>query len=185
MLELKRDELGAVVVDNGRPVYVRGDGSEVAVDVAALLAERDELDRAGAARDAQLQESLVRAAFAGSGFLREQTVLPPEIAYSHFGRNFEVQEVNGELQVKGRGADGKALGGSVDEALRALVEQSPHRELLLKAGPAGGGRAPGGGHGDAGSSKLWQEMSTRERAAYVERHGTEKATAKFESDRRR
>ncbi len=72
----------------------------------------------------------------------------------------------------------------VDEALRLLVAQSPLKHQLLKAGPVGGGKVPTGSHGNAAGEKPWQAMTVAERAAYVERHGADRAAAKLEADQR-
>jgi len=96
-------------------------------------------------KESQIRNLLVRGAFDRSDFLRNKTVLPPDLAYSHFGNHFEVKEIDGQLRAVGKFNGNEILSevngelASTEEAIEYLVKKYPHRDSVLKTDGAGGG----------------------------------------------
>jgi len=87
----------------------------------------------------QIRNLLVRNAFTSSEFLREKTLLIPEMAYSYFGNYFEVKEINGVPTAIGRmnGEDilSKRNPGEIadpEEAIEIIIDRFPAKERILK-----------------------------------------------------
>lgn len=88
----------------------------------------------------QIRTLLIKNAFMSSEFLREKTLLPPDVAYSYFGNHFEVREVSGEPMAVGRlnGEDILSLKknpgeiADTEEALEIIIDKSPIKERILK-----------------------------------------------------
>lgn len=224
-MKLKLDDKGAVVLENGLPVWVAEDGKEIPYDVPKLVNELSrvngesagrrkdidalneklkafdgldpakyreleeklasidqgklieagkveelkasiakgydqrisEMQKAAAESDAKYKSEMdkvqgrirnmaVKGLFEGSSFLREKTVLPPEIAFASFGQNFTVEEdgdgykisanLNGH-PILSRAKPGELA--SPEEALEAIIEAYPLKDRILKS--------PGGGPG--------------------------------------
>jgi hypothetical protein len=93
----------------------------------------------------------VRAAFVGSKFVSEKTILPGPAAQKVFGEHFKVEE--GKLiayDSAGNKIFSRARPGDVadfDEAIETLVEAYPYKDNLLKGNNNGGGGSRGGGGG--------------------------------------
>lgn len=100
-------------------------------------------DKAIDALNGQLADVMIGGAFAGSAYVGEKLILPPDIARATFGRNFKVEEGaivaydNNGQKIYSR-SDGGLAG--VDEALEILVDQYPSKDKILKAeGGSGSG----------------------------------------------
>lgn len=115
------------------------------------------LEESLSSKDAAIRHLLIRGAFDRSEFIRDQTVLPPEIAYNTFGKHFKIEDDNGELRVYALGHDGEKLFSlakpgeyaSPDEAIELLINQYAYKDSILRAN-AGGSSAAGNTTTDAG-----------------------------------
>ena len=115
------------------------------------------------AKDQAIHKLLIRGAFESSKFLAEKTILLPEFAFDSFGKFFTVETVNGELRAVAM-KDGQPIlsrtnpgqPATAEEAIEALIDMHPQKDMLLKAPPAkGGGAAPS--KGGAPGAKTWQQ----------------------------
>jgi len=87
----------------------------------------------------QIRDLLVRNAFVSSEFLREKTLLVPEMAYSHLGNYFEVQEINGVPTAVGK-MDGDLIYSKrnpgeladTEEAIERIIDRLPFKERILR-----------------------------------------------------
>jgi hypothetical protein len=111
----------------------------------------------------QLTSALSRAGVTDEGL----ELLPDRLA----GRiKYEMQD--GERRISVLGPDGETeLAGSQAEAFDALVREASTKypSLFRGEGKSGGGMRPNTGAGGPGKKR--SEMSERERAAFVEKHG--------------
>jgi hypothetical protein len=109
-------------------------------------------------KDSAIRHLLIRGAFDRSEFIKDQTVLPPEIAYNTFGRHFKIDEDNGNLRVYALGHDGEKIFSlakpgeyaSPEEAIELLINQYPQKESILRTNNGGSGA---GGNTAAGSGE--------------------------------
>jgi hypothetical protein len=178
-MPLKTTTDGAPVLVQGAPVWVDDQGRETPVDLPRLLQAEDALRQ----RDTQLHELLVRAAFDHSAFLREQTFLPPDMAYACFAHHFTIEEHQGRLTPIAR-LDREIIPSPTrpgqpatpDEALQHLLYRHPQRDRVLKAGHPGG---PGGqgNRNPEPTLRAWSRMTLDEQARYVEQYGAAAAKA--------
>jgi hypothetical protein len=90
-------------------------------------------------KSGQIRNLLVKNAFVSSEFLREKTLLTPDIAYAYFGTHFDIREVDGEPRAVGRlnGEDilSKTNPGELaepEEAIQIIIDKYPSRERILK-----------------------------------------------------
>ncbi|RLD18051.1 MAG: hypothetical protein DRI33_04475 [Caldiserica bacterium] len=127
-------------------------------DLDAAHAKRVQaLEESLASKDAAIRHLLIRGAFDRSEFIRDQTVLPPEIAYNTFGKHFKIEDDNGELKVYAIGYDGEKLFSLAkpgeyappDEAIELLINQYPQKDSILRTN-AGGSNAAGNTAAGAG-----------------------------------
>ena len=128
-------------------------------------------------KDRVIHGLLVENAFSNSPFLREKTVLPPDIAYSSFGKHFAVEYQDGKPVVIAKDGNGNPLFSSAnpsayaspEEAIKLLVETHAQRDTLLRApNPNGGSGAVSGGRAYAGTPKSLADCRTdAEKTAYL------------------
>jgi hypothetical protein len=105
------------------------------------------LEESLSSKDAAIRHLLIRGAFDRSEFIRDQTVLPPEIAYNTFGKQFKIDDENGQLKVfaldnKGEKIFSLARPGeyaSPDEAIEILINQYPQKDSILRTSNGGSG----------------------------------------------
>lgn len=117
----------------------------------------------------RIRNMAVKGLFEGSNFLREKTVLPPEIAFASFGQNFTVEEdgdgykisasINGQ-PIYSRAKPGELA--SPDEALEAIIEAYPLKDRILKSPGGGPGTQGNGGGGSGGLPKRYADCKTPE-----------------------
>jgi len=101
-----------------------------------------------------MRELVIKGAFERSDFVRDKTVLDPEIAYSNFGRCFDFEEnqdgsltpfakhyVSGEKLFSLKNPGTYARG---DEAIELLFNSYPGKEGIMVGSEAGGGGAKTG-----------------------------------------
>lgn len=111
--------------------------------------EIDKLQSSLDQKNQAVRNLLIKGAFTASKFIKEKTALAPSIAFSEFGRFFDVEDNNGELvAVATRG--GKKIfsninhgdTASTEEAIEILVNEHPDRDSILRANPSGSGSQP-------------------------------------------
>lgn len=114
-------------------------------------------------RDQAIHRLLIKGAFDTSTFLKEKTTLLPEFAFNTFGKFFTVETVDGELRAVAM-KDGQPIlsrtnpgqYASAEEAIEALVDMHPQKEMILRAkDPKGGGSGPS--KSTPPGQKPWQE----------------------------
>lgn len=238
-MKLKTDASGNAVLQDGKPVYVSDDGTELALDAAKLYGQvRDLTKEAGAKRKAleaaeaklsefadiedpkaarealeavksldgkskadiekarsevatrfqkeldaertkvktlesSLHSELIGGGFARSKFITENLSIPAELAQSHFGRHFVVE--NGRMVAKD--ANGNVIGSkanpaepaSFDEAIETLVSGYAYKDHILKATQKGGSGAQPGTGGAGGTKQMtvsaFDALSPKDQAA--------------------
>lgn len=124
--------------------------------LAELEKALDERNRRVAELGAALLRMEVKLAFYGSKFLRERTLLSPELAFKAYGDRFTVQETP-ERRVVAM-ADGSPMQSQtrpgqyadVDEALALFMESDPDMTQLLRATAGGAGTAGSPSTGPSG-----------------------------------
>ena len=124
------------------------DGKISDLEKALADSKKDSADRL-AAKEASIRTLLVKGIFDSSAFLKDKTVLPPDVAYASFGRHFEVKEENGELRVvatmNGQPIFSRSDPGTFaapEEALEAIIDKYPMKDRILKAPDGGSGSHP-------------------------------------------
>lgn len=136
---------------------VVGNASATLTETEALRGQVQELEKVLDERNRRLAEvhaallrMEVKLAFYGSRFLRERTLLSPDLAFKAYGERFRVQETgerrviavldNAPMQSQQR--PGQLA--DVDEALALFMENDPDMQPLLRSTPGGAGTTPGG-----------------------------------------
>ena len=146
---------------------------KAAVDAEARY--KSEMDKV----QGRIRNMAVRGLFEQSEFLREKTVLPPEIAFASFGQNFTVEEdgdgykisasLNGQ-PILSRARPGELA--SPEEALEALIEAYPMKERILKS-PGGGAGTQGGNSGGAGGKTMrradFEKLAPTDQMAFIQK----------------
>lgn len=113
--------------------------------------------------ESSLHSEVIGGGFARSKFITENLSIPAELAQSHFGRHFVIE--NGRMVAKD--ANGNVIGSkanpaepaSFDEAMQTLVNSYAYKDHILKATQKGGSGAQPG-TGGAGAQK--QTMGRKE-----------------------
>ena len=112
-------------------------------------------------KDDSIRNLMVRGAFDRSSYLRDATVLPPDLAYQSFGKYCEVSEENGQLRNVWKDFNGQPIfsranpgtHASDDEAIETLIGAYPMKDRILKA-PDGGSGTNGGTGGNGGGKTI-------------------------------
>ena len=110
-------------------------------------------------KDASIRRLLIKGAFDSSVFIKDQTVLPSEIAYNTFGKYFQIDEDT--LKVSAIGYDGEKVFSvanpgefaSPEEAIELLIERYPQRDSIMRTTSGGSGA---GGNTSSNSAKKQQ-----------------------------
>lgn len=136
--------LDAGKVEELKAQVARSWESKVAELEKGLNAVRADADAELKAKDDAIRRLMVRGIFESSQFLKDKTVLTPDIAFDSFGKYFEVKEQNGELGVvamyQGQPVYSRAKPGTLalpEEALETLIEEYPLKDRILR--PVQGG----------------------------------------------
>jgi len=98
-------------------------------------------------KDQVIRNLLIRGAFDRSEFIKEQTVLTPDIAYDSFGRYFQIEEDGTNIKVfaldrSGEKIFSKANPGeyaSPEEAIELIINEYPSRDSILRSNAGGSG----------------------------------------------
>jgi hypothetical protein len=86
----------------------------------------------------KLHNFMIRSAFDHSRFLREKTMLPPDLAYAHFGENFKTKIIHGNLKIVGSYDGVEILSNQTgeladfEEAIEYLVEKHLSKNAIMK-----------------------------------------------------
>ena len=120
--------------------------------------ESEKLNEQISAKDNSIFKLMITNEFAKSELFagpKPKTVLTPDIAAEYFGKNFKIEEVNGELQAVGYLAGEKILSktrhgelATFHEAIEVIVDKYPMKNRIMAAGNPGGG-----GSGNTGKNK--------------------------------
>ena len=241
-MQLKTDENGYAIVQDGKPIYVHDDGQEIAFDAQATMAKisqlnseaknhreekqkaqsllksfdgldadearralelvknlddkrlidagevekvkaeaRKALDEQLAQKDAQIKKinddyrsAVIGGEFARSSFIKDKTLLPPDIAQNAFGRHFDMVDgkvvgyLNGE-PIYSRTNMGELA--NFDEAFETIINHYPSKSDILRgSGASGAGvKQP---LAQAGTTNLKRsQMSLEQKSAFVKEHG--------------
>lgn len=116
----------------------------------SYLQKLSSLDEINHKKDSYIKDLLIRGAFDRSEFIKEQTLLPSDVAYAYFGGHFKIEDDQGRLKVlsfdnKGNQIFSKANPGdpaSPEEAIQRLVDEYPNKENILRT--TQGGSSAGG-----------------------------------------
>jgi hypothetical protein len=130
-MKLKLDSNNNVVVKDGKPVYVHGDGKETVFDAAGTM------------------KSLHQAYFSNSKYVAEKLNIPADMAQAQFRDSFFVED--GKIVAHDR--DGNKIYSrsrpgelaNFDEALETLVSHYPNKSSILRPVDAPAGGTGGGG----------------------------------------
>ncbi len=133
------------------------------------------------AKDAMYRQEKINALFGGSAFLRDKTVLPPEVAAAYFGGSIDFEEADGVLKVVGkvggqpvfsRSKPGQLAQG--DEIIEAIIDAYPAKDAILRGSSGGGGARQN--HGGAGGKTLtraaFDQLGPQEKHAHLKDGGT-------------
>jgi len=161
------------MIDASKLDEVRGEVSK------SFQGKIDELTKAVGERDQNIHGLLVSNAFKGSQFIKEKTVLPPDVAESFFGKNFKVENgaavgYNGTDPIYSHQNPGRLAG--VDEALEIMVNSYAGKDNILKGSGASGSGAQGSNASGQGSKSITRQQfdskSPQEQASFAKSGGT-------------
>lgn len=146
-MKLKLTPDGHAFVQNGKPVYIQGDGSEIAFDATGTMA------------------ALNRRHFETSKFVTERLNVPVDVALAAFGPSFKVED--GRLVA--HDSQGMMLysytrpgeAADFDEAMERLVSQYPEKEKILRPAADPGSKSQPAGAGGAQQKSLGKMGDTR------------------------
>lgn len=104
----------------------------------------------------------VGGAFARSGFIKDKTILPPEVAQATFGSRFKIEDgkIVG-LDLNGQPIYSKSKAGATadfEEAIEVMIDSHASRDALLKGTGSGSGSQGGNGGGNSGKSMSRSEF---------------------------
>jgi hypothetical protein len=113
-------------------------------------------------RDQTIHGLLIGGSFKGSKLISEKFAIPADMAESHFGKAFKVEEG----KVVAYGEDGNKIYSRVrageladfEEALETLVDRYPHKDHILKGSGGNGGGAPNGNNTSAGKKTVSRQQ---------------------------
>lgn len=154
------------LIDAGEVERVKAEAKKAYDEqLAAANKERDDIKT-------QYHTAMISGEFARSSFIKDKTILPPDIMQAQFGKHFTVNEqgtivatdANGN-QIWSRTNPGSAA--SFDEAIEEIIGGYSHKDSILR-----GTNATGAGATQAGSTaptKAFGELkTTAEKAAWLE-----------------
>lgn len=136
------------------------------------------------AKDNAVRRMVIKGLFDASVFLKEKTVLPPDMAFATFGSMVEVEDVDGDLRAVGkingqpifsRKDPGKPATG--DEIIEAIIDSYPMKDRILAGAPGGSGTPPnnardGGSGGKTIKRSQFDAMNPTEKHSFVRGGGS-------------
>jgi len=125
----------------------------------------DELSGMVSKKDAAIFKLLVKDRFAGSPYVTNKMILPPDIAADYFGGHFKVEGEPDSLRVVGYLGDSQILSrerpgtpASFEEAIEVIVDHYPLKDRIMRGTGTGSGSS--GNAGDkAGGYSSANELS--------------------------
>lgn len=138
-------------------------------------------------REQQMNDYMIGREFAASSFVTEQTVLPPDIAQTYFGRFFQVEDgrVVGRWPDTGEPIYSETNPGEVaefEEAIERVVSKRSDKDKILRSVGATGVGTDGNNRGKPASK--WGHIKHRgqfrdaaEKAKFISEEGQEKFRA--------
>lgn len=129
--------------------------------------------------DGKIRNLMVSGKFASSRYFAGDsalTNLTPEIAESFFGKNFKVEDVDGELRLRAYYPNGDIVLSKLDpgepadfeEAMGFIIDAYPGKDSILKSSGAGSGGSGGSGSGsgsdDSDLGKLKKQYEEAKKA---------------------
>ena len=108
------------------------------------------LEQSLTSKDMAIRQLLIRGAFDSSVFIKDQTVLPSEIAYNTFGQHFKIEEDDGGKLVvaaynyKGDRLLSQAKPGEYalpEEAIELLINEYSQKDSIMRTTAGGSGAA--------------------------------------------
>jgi hypothetical protein len=118
-------------------------------------------------KDAAIRNLLIKGAFDRNEFIKERTVLTPDIAYDSFGKFFTVEEGDEGLSVHAVDRSGekifsKAKPGEYaapDEAIELIISDYPQKDNIIRT-TSGGSNAGGNASGGHGNRQKMAELAS-------------------------
>lgn len=134
------------------------------------------------AKDEKIHAMLVRQVFDASPFLKEKTLLPPDIAFERWSRNFRVIEENGDPVLEGM-LNGQSIlseerpgqRATPEECLQMIINTHPQKQTFMRPLPGGSGTQPKSGAVPAGkamSRASFDQMPPAEKVKFMTNGGT-------------
>jgi len=122
-------------------------------------------------QDKSIRNLVIRGSFDRSEFLKEKTVLLPDMAFSYFGDRFDVEIKDGKPVGFAKDKEGNPLmslanpGEIADpvEAIELLVMDHPQRDRILRMESSGSGTPPAAGGDKNGASLMAQYNAAKEK----------------------
>lgn len=123
------------------------------------------------AKQKAIERLIIKGAFETSDFLREKTVMLPDMAYSYFGDRFRVEERDGDLVGYAVDRQGDKImslknpGQYADpsEAIEILVGEHPQKDRLLRMDASGSGMGAPVGKNDPAANLQAQYKDAKAR----------------------
>lgn len=123
------------------------------------------------AKQRAIDDLIIRGAFETSDFIRDKTVMLPDMAFSYFGGQFKVEEKDGRLIGYAVDKNGDRImslrnpGQYADpsEAIEIIINDHPQKERLLRMEANGSGLKAPSGKIDPADSILAQYRTAKEK----------------------
>jgi hypothetical protein len=141
--------------------------SMVAAAVKPIQEKLNAAEKVISEKDAHIYKLEVSGKFMSSPYIKDNLVLPPDIAEATFGKSFKIE--GGKVTAydsAGNQIFSKARPGEpadFEEAIAAMVEAYPAKDAILKSKTATGSGTPPNGNGKGGSSEISKTLSPVER----------------------
>jgi len=129
--------------------------------------------------EGELYSEKIGGRFARSKFIAEKLVIPSDLAQSHFGSHFKIEDGNvvgyDAAGSKIQSRENPTVPADFEEVLSILVETYSHKDSILKGSGAGGGgkhnNGAGGGDGKSISRTAFDQMKPEDRSVYMQGGG--------------
>jgi hypothetical protein len=133
-------------------------------------------------KDQNIRKLLIRGAFDSSDFIREKTVLTPDIAYDAFGKFFNIEEEDGNLQVFAVSKSGDKLFSKTnpgdyagtEEAIELIIREYSKSSDIMRASSGGNDSVSGPSRKGQKTTEQLSALSPTERLKELHRTGGKK-----------
>lgn len=135
-------------------------------------------EQAIASKDVSIRKLMIRGAFESSNFVRDNTVLTPELAFNTFGTSFDIDEDgDNNLSVFAKNRTGDRIfslanpGAYADpeEAIELIIKEHPDSNSILKTSTGGGDQSTGPSSKEAITNAELLKLSPTERLKKLHR----------------